>query len=111
MGGWDYAEVPALKCPICGAWSTVLDTREGLSETVRRRRKCANHHRFPTLEMHATMRNVGAMQRALQTIKARRKLWARDQKIIKDPRTAAEIAADYGLTKRTIHTIRRRRKQ
>lgn len=100
-----------MKCPICGAWSSVLGTRDGPFETTRRRRECGNGHRFWTYEVHAAMRNPGSMKRSLDTIKRNRKLWERDQKIIKDPRTAAEIAADYGLAKKTIHTIRHRRKK
>ena len=34
-----------MKCPFCGAWSDVLETRDG-----RRRRQCANGHRFTTEE-------------------------------------------------------------
>ena len=38
-----------MKCPTCGAWSLVLDTRTK-KEGMRRRRKCANGHRFVTVE-------------------------------------------------------------
>jgi len=34
-----------MKCPVCGTWTIVLETRNG-----RRRRECANLHRFVTLE-------------------------------------------------------------
>ena len=34
-----------MKCPVCGAWTVVLDSRQG-----RRRRECANLHRFVTQE-------------------------------------------------------------
>ena len=35
-----------MKCPYCGAWSDVKDSRQG-----RRRRECANGHRFTTQEI------------------------------------------------------------
>jgi transcriptional regulator NrdR family protein len=38
-----------VKCPTCGVWSSILETRE-LIEGLRRRRECANHHRFTTYE-------------------------------------------------------------
>lgn len=38
-----------MKCPLCGAWSVVRETREADGK-VRRRRECGNEHRFWTLE-------------------------------------------------------------
>jgi len=35
-----------MKCPTCGAWSTVMSTRD-----TKRRRECANEHRFTTEEV------------------------------------------------------------
>lgn len=34
-------------CPVCNAWSEVKSTRDA----VRRRRECANGHRFTTVEV------------------------------------------------------------
>ena len=34
-----------MKCPVCGTWTIVLETRNG-----RRRRECGNLHRFVTQE-------------------------------------------------------------
>jgi transcriptional regulator NrdR family protein len=40
-----------MKCPRCGAWSDVMETRANEGGNVtRRRRVCANNHRFTTLE-------------------------------------------------------------
>lgn len=36
-----------MKCPHCNAWTEVLSTRGG----TRRRRECANGHRFTTQEV------------------------------------------------------------
>jgi len=39
-----------MKCPECGAWASVLETRTRLTGVVVRRYVCANEHRFSTLE-------------------------------------------------------------
>ena len=49
-----------IKCPQCGAWSAVLDTRTVASNnTVRRRNECANLHRFSTVERVEVMKLGG----------------------------------------------------
>jgi transposase-like protein len=40
----------AMKCPICGAYTEVIDSRMRSDGTRRRRYLCANMHRFTTLE-------------------------------------------------------------
>lgn len=40
-----------MKCPQCGAWTLVLDTRTAKATNVKRRRyECGNLHRFATME-------------------------------------------------------------
>lgn len=39
-----------MRCPDCGAWASVLETRSSPTLTTRRRYECANMHRFTTLE-------------------------------------------------------------
>jgi transcriptional regulator NrdR family protein len=40
-----------MKCPLCGAWATKLETRSRATDnTVRRRYECGNLHRFSTVE-------------------------------------------------------------
>jgi len=39
-----------MKCPECGTWTIVKETRTNLGNTRRRRLECANEHRFTTLE-------------------------------------------------------------
>ena len=39
-----------MKCPECGAWTVVKETRADENNTRRRRIQCANMHRFTTLE-------------------------------------------------------------
>lgn len=38
-----------MKCPTCNAWSNVLETRQ-IKSGLKRRRECANLHRFVTYE-------------------------------------------------------------
>ena len=40
-----------MKCPLCGAWATKLETRSRATDnTVRRRYECGNLHRFSSVE-------------------------------------------------------------
>jgi len=39
-----------MKCPECGSWSTVLETRI-TEKGYKRRRECANEHKFTTEEV------------------------------------------------------------
>jgi len=39
-----------MKCPVCKAWTFVLETRLKPDNTKYRRYECANGHRFITLE-------------------------------------------------------------
>lgn len=40
-----------MKCPECGAWASVKDTRNKPNNEMYRRYECANEHRFSTKEM------------------------------------------------------------
>lgn len=40
-----------MKCPRCGAWTEVLETRQAADNVTRRRYECANEHRFTTIEL------------------------------------------------------------
>lgn len=39
-----------MKCPECGAWTVVKETRKSPIFGYRRRRQCANYHLFTTQE-------------------------------------------------------------
>lgn len=47
-----------MKCPECGAWSLVKDTRESPTFGYIRRRECANYHRFTTQELIITPEEI-----------------------------------------------------
>lgn len=40
-----------MKCPECGAWSLVKQTKKSPTFGYTRRRECANEHRFTTQEI------------------------------------------------------------
>ena len=40
-----------MKCPICGTWTIVKEARESSIFGYRRRRECANEHKFTTQEV------------------------------------------------------------
>lgn len=40
-----------MKCPECGVWCMVMETRVRKDNTKRRRYECANGHRFTTEEI------------------------------------------------------------
>lgn len=73
-----------MKCPLCGEWSTVLETRG-----TRRRRECANQHRFNTVEQ------------AIEDFADR------NARIMLDPRGSAEVAKAHGLSLNRVIQIRR----
>jgi transcriptional regulator NrdR family protein len=39
-----------MKCPECGTWTILKETRISTGNTRRRRLECANMHRFSTME-------------------------------------------------------------
>jgi len=39
-----------MRCPECGTWTIVKETRVSTGNTRRRRLECANMHRFSTME-------------------------------------------------------------
>lgn len=40
-----------MKCPVCGVWSIVKETRKSPTFGYKRRRECANEHKFTTQEV------------------------------------------------------------
>lgn len=95
-----------MNCGKCGAWSSVAETRKvdgGL--TLRRRRTCANGHRFTTYEVagpsalpaRATIR--AATKRA--TFAKRNALIVRACKT----RPNTRVAAEFGITEARVRQI------
>ena len=52
-----------MKCPECGAWSTVKTTRESPTFGHTRRRECGNEHRFTTQEVFIPQETIDEERR------------------------------------------------
>ena len=102
-----------MKCPRCGAWSNVAETRPAEHQTTRRRRECANGHRFTTVEIQAAA--YGTVKSRLAdlaaTMQARWKRWRRDTEIVRQ-RSAGEtllaLGPRHGLTPGAIAFVLKR---
>jgi transcriptional regulator NrdR family protein len=46
-----------MNCPECGAWSVILETRSSTAR-YRRRRECANGHKFTTEEIVVSQEQI-----------------------------------------------------
>lgn len=100
-----------MRCPRCGAWSSVEETRvSDPSFKTKRRRLCANGHLFTTYEVLPAMLASTRDQRA--TIRAARASITqhkRNQAIIQALRagaSAAAVAHVHGLTDARIRQVR-----
>ncbi len=100
-----------MKCPICGAWSEVLETRAHADHVTRRQRECANKHRFVTMEVtkgaysHARV----SLERRASAPGRRITLHKRDQQIrsmLNMGHTVADAAAKYALSECQVRRIR-----
>ena len=53
-----------MKCPECGAWSIIKETRTSPTFGYIRRRECGNKHRFTTQELIVAQVAIDADRRA-----------------------------------------------
>lgn len=97
-----------MRCPTCDSWTSVLETREGDHGTTKRRRECANGHRFSSVEISAVTysRSRAAIMRSMATIKARVDRWKREAVIARDPRPAKVVAQEVGLHFSSVSKIK-----
>lgn len=96
-----------MKCPKCGAASSVKATRAYQTTMLRRSRQCFNGHAFPTIEVYpgnVDRREAAATQRG---IAARKQVAKRRSVIAASPHlTATQLAADLGCTEARVRQIR-----
>ncbi len=52
-----------MKCPECGAWTLIKETKESPTYGYRRRRECANYHKFTTQEILVPQEVIKEKQR------------------------------------------------
>ena len=80
-----------MKCPECGAWTDVIESRFG-----KRRRECGNGHRFSTEEIVVPPKKIPVTQeRKLEIAKAEGSLRSLVAKFKMDIRTIKRIKAEY----------------
>ena len=56
-----------MKCPVCGTWTLVKETRKTSDNRKRRRYECANEHRFNTLESVIPEKTLRSQQKTAET--------------------------------------------
>lgn len=101
-----------MKCPFCGAWSEVLESRPTANNLQRRARECGNGHRFKTYEVYQQTFN-SAKRDIISTAKAmdaRAARFKRDADIVRSFYPAEHEAKRYGITAERVRQIRRRAK-
>jgi transcriptional regulator NrdR family protein len=52
-----------MRCPVCNAWTTVLETRMRQDNTRRRTMECGNLHKFTTVERVEAVKHGGYRKR------------------------------------------------
>lgn len=97
-----------MQCPHCGAWSEVLETRKAELFSVKRRRECANGHRFETFEVYpqvarSSKRDGAATARRVERAATK---FRRDIIIYNDKRSVAMIATKHRLTPARVRQIK-----
>lgn len=103
-----------MKCPKCGADTSVLETRSGEHGTTVRSKVCSVGHRFQTVEVYKECYS-SAKQRsreyALVTIKRNREQWDRNLDILKhmlaNPtgETAMKMVEKHGVSRSSIYLM------
>jgi len=97
-----------MKCPRCGASTEVKETRPFEYETLRRRRECANGHRFTSVEVY---REVYCSARQRANVYARsmarwRQFWVRNMDMLRNSHLGWEhFAAKYGIGKSNFYLV------
>lgn len=97
-----------MKCPRCGADSTVKETRSWENETMYRRRECFNGHRFTTVEIYREVYG-SAKQRArsyTQSMKSWRERWARNMDMFRNSHLGPEeFEAKYKVGRSNFYLV------
>lgn len=94
-----------MKCPKCGADSSVLESRVFEYETLRRRRECRSGHRFTTVEIYREIYG-SARQRASVYAKSMarwRKIWGRNLDMVRNSHLGWQhFATKYSLSRSAV---------
>lgn len=97
-----------MRCSHCGAPAVQEVRRRAAKDWVESvDNRCGAGHRFLTLHVHPSMiGDAGRMLSAVRALDRRVALWARNASIVADPRAAAVVAAQHGITPTRVRQIR-----
>lgn len=96
-----------MKCNVCGADSSVLDTRAYKDVLLRRRRRCFNDHVFHTYEVFSGNLDRRTLADTRRGIQARVAAVKRNRSILARPGVSATVlAAEFGVTEARVRQIR-----
>jgi transcriptional regulator NrdR family protein len=97
-----------VKCPKCGAGSSVTETRAYEVVLLRRRRKCFNGHLFSTYEVHAGSLDRRTLAGVKRGVGEKAKAWRRKEYVRKNPATPSlKLATELGVTDSRVRQIRK----
>lgn len=104
-----------MKCPKCGAATTVSETRTGFDEVVNKRRRECTHcgNKFSTYEIDEGLEKTlkKYLDAHVKAVLKQRALTQRNERIearLRAGEKHASIAADFGLSDNMVSTISRR---
>ena len=99
-----------MKCPRCGVWTRVLETRAESNVVDRRTRVCGNEHRFRTYEVTTSVyidgkRRVPALEKGVAARVARRTRDHEVKTLRKNGASKADIAKKVGISEATVRYV------
>lgn len=103
-----------MKCPHCGAWTAVRETRQvDRGHTLRRTRECGNGHRFQTFEVLAPIyrRDPPTVRQTVVAAQVRALQWRRDSDMVRRVKagaTHAQVAAEFNVSRQAVTKAVRR---
>lgn len=96
-----------MKCPECGADSSVTETRPYEEYFLRRTRLCFNGHRFKTLEIFPGNLRGHTVERSKRGIAVRAKAWLLKLRVKQSDAPSAVLAKEHGVTTEWINFLRK----
>lgn len=93
-----------MKCSVCGAASSVLDTRAQENSTIMRRRQCTNCGEiFKTYEVHETGVHNGTVKRVHKTLMDRQAILFRNVEFAKNMHKWKDLAEKYNVVRASVY--------
>ena len=83
-----------MKCPHCGADSSVLATRAYKEVMLKRKRRCFNNHEFHTYEVFAGNLDRRTLADTRRGVQVKQLAWSRRRCVLSNPHLPASVLAD-----------------